>query len=182
MEGNRAVVDLDGTISDYAESLLTAYPALTTEELVLWMQGARDHNMYPALRSNGYDKMEPSIFMNAKPYPGAIFGMSALTRMYDRVSIVTLVNSGEAAEAKSQWLYDHKIPYDELLTRPLTFDKGNVMAQLYIEDSPHQLMSCRIKHPEARTILFRRLWNMYSKDFETVSTWRGLTELLEREK
>ena len=172
MNGTRAIVDMDGVLLDYATSVWNFYPHLTGEDIKLWIMGA--HSLEDKLTRDQYLKDECDIFLSADPYEGAIYGMKNLSMLFDRITIVTLVNNEQAAEVKTRWLASHKIPHDELVTRPVTFDKGNMSAQLYIEDSPTQLMSCKIKHPMAQTILFRRPWNEYCDDFQTVDTWDEL--------
>jgi 5'(3')-deoxyribonucleotidase len=136
---------MDGVLSNYASSLRDFYPHLTMDEIKLWIMAPGTAPLGAKLTREQYMKDEVKIFLDAELYDGVHRGMKNLSMLFDRVTVVTLVNNQEAAEAKTEWLDLHKIPYDEILTRPITFDKGNLSAQLYIEDSPTQLMSCKIK-------------------------------------
>jgi len=103
--------------------------------------------------------LDEGFFRHAPEIPGAAAALKRISGMGVRIRIIThrLFISGGHREAAGQtvdWLDDHRIPYWDLC---LVADKPAVDADLYIEDTPKNVVALRsLRNP---TIIFTNSTN-----------------------
>ena len=120
------------------------------------------------------------FFQDAPEIAGASAGLKQIDAMDVRIRIVThrLFISGGHREAAAQtvdWLENHGIPYWDLC---LVKDKPSVDADLYIEDTPANILELRRQRD--RTIIFT---NSTNRDLPgtRAESWDDVVELVANE-
>jgi 5'(3')-deoxyribonucleotidase len=160
-------VDLDGVCVDFYGSLRPiAAEWLGIPERKLTQKvtyGLPEWNLEPM---GGYDPLhrfavtQKQRFARADPIPGAAAALRRLDQREDiRIRIITnrlfiKFFHQQAVQQTVEWLDRHGIPYWDLC---LLGDKAAVGADLYIDDTPHNVEALRAK--DLRTIVFTNSTN-----------------------
>jgi 5'(3')-deoxyribonucleotidase len=178
-------VDLDGTCADFYGGLrpiAAEWLGVSAESLpenVSW--GLPEWGIDQA--PGGYEALhrfavtQRGLFEALRPMPGAPLALRRLSDAGIRIRIIThrlfiKYFHQIAVQQTIAWLDRHDIPYWDLCFMK---DKAAVGADLYIEDSPENIMSLRAdKHP---TIVFSNSTNLDLGD-PRASTWNEVTDLV----
>lgn len=141
-------VDLDGVVADFysamrevaAEWLEVPLNSLTTEPTYGVPEWSLDMDRY--LHLHKFAVTQRDFFRNLKPVQGAGPTLRLLSSEFDiHIRIIThrlfIPNFHQVAVQQTvEWLDRHDIPYWDLCFMK---DKGAVDADLYIDDSPHNI-------------------------------------------
>ncbi|MDZ7826373.1 MAG: 5'-nucleotidase [Gammaproteobacteria bacterium] len=150
-------VDLDGVVADFHQGLKSVaaeWLGVDEEELPDEVSyGFREwqleaHGGYEALHR--FAVKERDLFQNLPPIPGAPAALRRLSAQDVRIRIIThrlyiKWFHQEAVQQTVEWLEHHGIPYWDLC---FMRDKGEVGADLYIEDSPANIERLRAEGNE----------------------------------
>ena len=165
-------VDLDGVVADYETRF---------REIAIEILGENPRRFPPARHWNLVEAgwpfeneahffavhreavQEHGLFRRLNPVPGA---SEALWRISDagvRIRIVThrlVVNFAHAAAVSDtvNWLDDKRIPYRDIC---FVRDKAEVGADIYVDDSPVNVLSLRQSAGEDAVIVFDQLYNRH---------------------
>jgi len=176
-------VDLDGvcfdyygSIKPYAAAWMGKQPEDLPGEAVYGFKpwGIDEHGGYDPLHQYLLDKR---FFADGPALPGAAEALNRLSDRHVRIRIIThrLYVSGGHQEAVSQtveWLERNGIPYWDLC---FVKDKPVVGADLYIEDTPNNVIALReAGHP---TIVFANTSNVELPG-RRVSDWAEVEEIV----
>lgn len=177
-------VDLDGVCADYESALRASVARRRGADVsTLGPQVSTGHFAEWDLTPEGFREAhrlavtEDRIFRTMAPYPGVA---EALWRLSDSgvwIRIIThrLLFNGlhEASAADTAvWLDQHDIPYRDLC---FIGDKATVGADLYIDDSPHNIESLRRAGRTA--IVFDQRYNRHL-DGPRVRSWAEVEPLV----
>ena len=165
-------VDLDGVVADY-ESRFREVAAEIMGEEVRRFPPARNWSLIESgwpfqddahfLAVHRQAVAEHGLFRRLAPIEGA---SEALWRMSDagiRIRIVThrlVVNFSHASAVGDtvNWLDDKRIPYRDLC---FVRDKAEVGADLYVDDSPHNIRALREARGDDSAMVFDQLYNRH---------------------
>ncbi len=177
-------VDLDGVCADYESALRGSIAARRgVDPATLPAQETTGHFAEWGLSAEGFREAhrvavtDDRIFRTMQPYPGVA---EALWRLSDAgvwIRIIThrLLFNGlhEASAADTAvWLDQHDIPYRDLC---FIGDKATVGADLYIDDSPHNIEALRRAGRTA--IVFDQRYNRHL-DGPRVRSWEEIEPLV----
>ena len=177
-------VDLDGVCADYESALRASVAARRgVEPSTLPAQETTGHFAEWDLSSDGFREAhrvavtEDRIFRTMDPYPGVAEVLWRLSDAGVWIRIIThrLLFNGlhEASAADTAvWLDQHDIPYRDLC---FIGDKATVGADLYIDDSPHNIEALRRAGRTA--IVFDQRYNRHL-DGPRVSSWQEVEPLV----
>jgi 5'-nucleotidase len=181
-------VDLDGVVADYESKLrelaaeimgedLRRFPPARNWDLIEAGWPFKDHAHYLAVHREAVQ--EHGLFRRLTPIDGA---SEALWRMSDagiRIRIVThrlVVNFAHAATVSDtvNWLDDKRIPYRDIC---FVRDKAEVGADLYIDDSPSNIINLRAAAGDDAVITFDHLYNRNLPGLR-VRNWDDILEVV----
>ena len=177
-------VDLDGVCADYESALRASVAARRgVEPSLLPAQETTGHFAEWDLSSDGFREAhrvavtEDRIFRTMDPYPGVAEVLWRLSDAGVWIRIIThrLLFNGlhEASAADTAvWLDQHDIPYRDLC---FIGDKATVGADLYIDDSPHNIVALR--HAGRTAIVFDQRYNRHL-DGPRVASWHEVEPLV----
>jgi len=177
-------VDLDGVCADY-ESALRASVATRrgVDPSTLPAQKTSGHFAEWGLTAESFREahriavVQDRIFRTMAPYPGVAETLWRLSDMGVWIRVIThrLLFNGlhEASAADTAvWLDLHDIPYRDLC---FIGDKATVGADLYIDDSPHNILALRQAGRTA--VVFDQLYNRHL-DGPRVARWSDIEPLV----
>lgn len=169
--GYHFAVDLDGVCGDYVAALrpvvaaelgcpASDLPEPTEWDLTKVGWGIESDEDMIRIQQKAVVDPEWEIFRRMAPIPGAVEALQALSSMGVHIHILTarmmpgLRSHAKVAGDTQEWLDRHRIPY-----RSITFteDKTKVLADIYIDDSPAQVL--RLRAAGRRAIVFDQLYN-----------------------
>ena len=184
MRGFVLGVDLDGVCGDYESALRASVAArLGVDAGALEPQRSTGHFTEWGLTAEGFQEahrvavMEDRIFRTMAPYPDVADVLWRLSDAGVWIRIIThrLLFNGlheSSAADTAVWLDQHDIPYRDLC---FIGDKAMVGADVYIDDSPHNIINLREAGRTA--IVFDQLYNRYL-DGPRVHSWREVEPLV----
>ncbi len=166
-------VDLDGIITDFDGAVKTAYARQTGEIIDLHRrQGFGLYRLvkWPELIDNLIGK--PGFFLNLVPMPGAIETLAGWHRMGHDINILTAparqyLNS---ASEKFEWCKKH-LPFLKTDNITVTNKKYRVRGDVFIDDSPTQLVKYAKTHPQATTMTIAYSYNRECKVGVRAQSW-----------
>lgn len=177
-------VDLDGVCADFYGALrtiaaewlgvpVTDLPIGVTYGLPEW--NLEPMGGYPALHR--FAVTQRRLFADAPPIPGAAPVLRRLSQQGVRIRIITnrlfiKYFHQEAVQQTIEWLDFHGFPYWDLCLMP---DKAAVGADLYIDDTPHNVDALREKG--LPTIVFTNSTNRFV-DAPRADTWDEVEQLV----
>jgi 5'-nucleotidase len=177
-------VDLDGVCADYESGLRASVAARRgVDPSTLPPQETTGHFAEWSLTPEGFREahrvavVEDRIFRSLDPYPGVA---EALWRLSDAgvwIRIIThrLLFNGlheTSAADTAFWLDQHDLPYRDLC---FIGDKATVGADLYVDDSPHNIVALREAGRTA--IVFDQRYNRHL-DGPRVHAWAEMERLV----
>ncbi len=114
-DGTRVLIDLDGVVRNFVDSLIQVYNRVHPDHKVLPVNSRKLENFFP-LGEDVYRFMEPGyieeIMEDADPYPDAV---EALQRWKDEFEIVIVTSQPEFSRAATYtWIGKHRIPSNEV--------------------------------------------------------------------
>jgi 5'-nucleotidase len=166
-------VDLDGVCGDYESALRSSVAARRgVDPSILPPQETTGHFHEWDLRAEGF-----RIFRTMAPYPGVAEVLWRLSDAGVWIRVIThrlLFNGLHEASAgdTAVWLDQHDIPYRDLC---FIGDKAMVGADLYIDDSPHNIVNLRDAGRTA--IVFDQRYNRHL-DGPRVRSWAEVEPLV----
>ncbi len=184
MSGLVLGVDLDGVCADYESALRASVAARRgVDPSTLPPQSTTGSFSEWGLSAEGFQEahriavVQDRIFRTMAPYPGVAETLWRLSDAGVWIRVIThrlLFNGLHEASAgdTAVWLDQHDIPYRDLC---FIGDKATVGADLYIDDSPHNIIALR---QAGRTALvFDQLYNRHL-DGPRVRSWAEVEPLV----
>jgi 5'-nucleotidase len=177
-------VDLDGVCGDYESALRSSVAARRgVDPSILPPQETTGHFHEWDLSAEGFREAhrvavtQDRIFRTMAPYPGVAEVLWRLSDAGVWIRVIThrlLFNGLHEASAgdTAVWLDQHDIPYRDLC---FIGDKAMVGADLYIDDSPHNIVNLRDAGRTA--IVFDQRYNRHL-DGPRVRSWAEVERLV----
>lgn len=140
-----------------AAEIDTHFPEMTSYDSFEWSVINGDREKFKAYHSEAVDK---NLYANIEPFAGVSEKLWKLKKEHDfQIYVITnrFVINGQNAKVITDtglWLDKHNIPYDDIM---FTRNKVNIMADVYIDDSKHNIMPLR--EAGRKTITFDRTYN-----------------------
>lgn len=184
MRGFVLGVDLDGVCGDYESALRASVASRRgVEPDSLEPQRSTGHFTEWGLTAEGFQEAhriavtEDRIFRTMEPYPDVAEVLWRLSDAGVWIRIIThrLLFNGlheSSAADTAVWLDQHDIPYRDLC---FIGDKAMVGADVYIDDSPHNIINLREAGRTA--IVFDQLYNRHL-DGPRVQSWQEVEPLV----
>jgi len=177
-------VDLDGVCADYESALRTSVAARRgVDPTTLPPQRSTGHFEEWGLTPEGFREahriavIQDRIFRTMAPYPGVAETLWRLSDAGVWIRVIThrLLFNGlheTSAADTAVWLDQHDIPYRDLC---FIGDKATVGADVYIDDSPHNIIALRDAGRTA--VVFDQLYNR-DLDGPRVTSWQDVEPLV----
>jgi 5'(3')-deoxyribonucleotidase len=177
-------VDLDGVCADYESALRTSVAMRRgVDPASLPTQATTGHFAEWGLSAEGFREAhrtavtEDRIFRTMQPYPGVAEVLWRLSDAGVWIRVIThrLLFNGlhEASAADTAvWLDQHDIPYRDLC---FIGDKAMVGADVYLDDSPHNILALRDAGRTA--VVFDQRYNRHL-DGPRVHSWAEVEPLV----
>ena len=184
MRGFVLGVDLDGVCGDYESALRASVASRRgVDPASLAPQRSTGHFTEWDLTAEGFQEAhriavtEDRIFRTMEPYPDVAEVLWRLSDAGVWIRIIThrLLFNGlheSSAADTAVWLDQHDIPYRDLC---FIGDKAMVGADVYIDDSPHNIIDLRESGRTA--VVFDQLYNRFL-DGPRVHSWREVEPLV----
>lgn len=117
--------------------------------------------------------IEKNLLSVMAPVPGAPEAMQRLRDCGKKLVLVTARGyHPQAQSVTEQWLYQHRIPFDDLIIVPEGMSKGQCTQAMYpkgfslmVDDHPVNLDSMNQMNMVDRTILIDQPWNQHRDDY-----------------
>ena len=177
-------VDLDGVCADYEDALRSSVAARRgVDPASLPPQHTTGHFAEWGLDAEGFREAhriavtEDRIFRTMQPYPQVAEVLWRLSDAGVWIRVIThrLLFNGlheTSAADTAAWLDQHDIPYRDLC---FIGDKARVGADVYLDDSPHNIVDLRAAGRTA--VVFDQLYNRHL-DGPRVASWTELEPLV----
>ena len=140
-----------------AAEIDTHFPEMTSYDSFEWSVINGDREKFKAYHSEAVNK---NLYANIEPFAGVSEKLWKLKKEHNfQIYVITnrFVINGQNAKVITDtglWLDKHNIPYDDIM---FTRNKVNIMADIYIDDSKHNIMPLR--EAGRKTITFDRTYN-----------------------
>ena len=171
-------IDIDGTISNFAEAYNTLYKNYFPDKEPL---PADDWFWYTKMDYNGekpnvwFNNKKSETFNIAQPYPDAV---TTINNIYDFIKsqghdlkIVTNQPNEDSKQAAKFWLEKYEFKYDDIVFVEVARDKWK-FADILVDDAPKVLDT---KPLSKVAIKVNQLWNTESIGDFTIPNIKGLT-------
>lgn len=139
------------------EEIETHFPEMRSYDSFEWTPINGDREKFKKYHGNAVDN---GLYSRIEPFPGLTEALWKLKKEHDfRIFVITsrFVNPGQNAKVITDtgiWLDKHNIPYDDIM---FTSNKANVIADVYIDDSKHNLLP--LQELGRKTIVYDRSYN-----------------------
>lgn len=178
----RLGIDLDGVVADFNTGWVGRYNSefganLTTDMVDSW-DAMGDITHFETLTDfwkwaeNGDG---PSIFRHLPPYPNALETLERLSANHQIVIISAKFKW--ALHDTFAWISDNRIPTREV---HITYAKWRVPCDIYLDDSPHQIVELNQNRPESVVCRFVRPWNEAVSGVRDVASWDEFEALVDQ--
>ena len=169
----RLGIDLDGVVADFNTGWVSRYndefgSNVSTDQVDSW--DAMDHLTH--FESKGAfwrwaaRGVHGSVFRHLETYPGAL---ETLTRLSRRHEIVIITAKPDwAVHDTFAWISDRRIPTREI---HVTEAKWRVPCDVYLDDSPRQIVELHTNRPEAIVCRYVRPWNKSVPGTRNIHSW-----------
>lgn len=171
----RVLVDLDCTIVDMLEPLISTYNERFEDFLKMEDVKGWDLEKYAKHGDKIFDVMaEEHFFRDLQPYEGAVEGVQTLIDAGLDVCIVTAVDYRFplACKGKAEWMQKH-LPFIHKRRYVTAGDKWLIQADALIDDAPRNAIAYREHHPNAKIVGIEFPHNVDSPGFDfTAPNWK----------
>lgn len=175
-----ALVDLDGTLADFAGAMLRDLTAmLGPEETPLF--SVEDEDTYPHVKARRRAiKSQPDWWFNLQRIPAGFLLLDMLRELGFKIHILTRgpKHSSGAWEQKVRWVRSH-VP-DASLT--ITLDKSLVYGRVLVDDWPDYVTPWLKHRPRGLVVMPDQPWNQGYEHPQVVRHLPGQNEELIRER
>jgi 5'(3')-deoxyribonucleotidase len=184
------IVDLDETIVNLLDPWLFLYNQQYNDFLTVNQLQTYNIHQYvkPECGKKIYDLLStPGLFLHAAPFPGAISTLQHLTTLGHNIIIVTMVDdsidgSKNIERDKRSWCKEYLwfLPDKNII---VTEDKYTIDGDVFIDDSPEQVINYRKHHPNALIIGIDYPYNKDIKEYDVKlprdhTTWTRILNIL----
>lgn len=176
----RLAIDLDGVVANFHAGWIARYNQefATTIPLDATTEWDDLHTLthFPSMGefwawARGRDA--PSVFRWLTTYDDAVPALEELARHH--VIVIVTQKPRWAIHDTFAWLSDNRIPTTEV---HITRDKASVVADVYLDDAPHHLLSIRDARPDAAVCRMVRPWNQPIPGVHDVESWPDFVSLV----
>lgn len=172
----RLAIDLDGVVSDFNKGWIDQYnqefgTAIPLDSVTTW-EGIVPLTHFTDMAGFwewAMDFGNGSLFRHLDLYPEAVPTMQRLAEHHEIV-IVT-AKPGWAVADTFAWIGDRALPTREVHIVDVDDAKWPVPADVYLDDSPHQLALISHHRPEAHVCRYVRPWNEPVAGVHDVHDW-----------
>ena len=179
MTSLRLGIDLDGVVADFVAGWISRYNQefeadLTPASVQTWdglhtLTHFRDKTEFWKWAS---DHGGGSVFRHLETYDGATDALHDLAGHGHDIVIITL-KPDWAVHDTFAWIADHRLPTREV---HVTSEKWEVSCDVYLDDSPEQLVRYLEKRPDSLICRFVRAWNDPVEGVNDVHSWPEFVE------
>jgi len=169
----RLGIDLDGVVADFNSGWVSRYnnefgASLTTDQVDSWdaMGDLTHFESMGAFWRWASSGTHGSVFRHLDPYPDALEVMGRLRRAHEIVIITA--KPDWAVHDTFAWIAERRIPTREV---HITEAKWRVPCDVYLDDSPRQIIELHGNRPEAGVCRFVRPWNDPVDGVNDVQSW-----------
>lgn len=171
--GMRLGIDLDGVVADFNTGWITRYnedfdTEIPVDAVTTW-EGLHSLTHFPDMRAFwrwASDHGEGSLFRHLETYDDALPALERLAREHQVVILTT--KPGWAVHDTLAWIAEHRLPTREV---HIIDEKWRVPCDVYLDDSPHQVVAIHRERPEAVVCRFVRPWNEPVPGTRDVRDW-----------
>lgn len=201
------LVDLDAIVADLATDWLALYNAAHPDKPPVTVAGVDKWDIGKAIGDKSIDKYlnTPGLYINLKPFPGAIEALRAISKMkwkngtpaYDIIFLTSAISAPHILADKSAWLRQH-FPFIGPKNHMYGYKKGLVRGDFLIDDAPKNLLNWKANNPDGITMTINYPYNKEAEvdfragnydDMETTwgrirdyfNTYRRVTEAIMEE-
>jgi len=170
----RLGIDLDGVVADFNTGWIARYneefgASIPFDAVRVW-DGLHELTHFPD--STGFwdwirNRGGESIFRHLETYEDAVPTLRRLDDAGHHIVVIT-TKPDWAVHDTLAWIADHRIPTREV---HITWQKGRVPCDVYLDDAPHQVEQIRAARPEALTCRFVRPWNRPVTGVRDIADW-----------
>jgi 5'(3')-deoxyribonucleotidase len=181
MTSLRLGIDLDGVVADFVAGWISRYNQefeadLTPSSVQTWdglhtLTHFRDADEFWKWAS---DHGGGSVFRHLETYEGSTQALEELAGQGHEVVIITM-KPDWAVHDTFAWMADHKVPTREV---HITSAKWKVPCDVYLDDSPEQLIGYLRNRPDQLVCRFVRPWNQPVEGAYDITTWDGFVEFV----
>ena len=176
----RLGIDLDGVVADFNTGWVSRYnhefgSDLTTDLVDSWnaMGDLTHFESMGAFWTWAQRGDHGSVFRHLETYPDALETLHRLANDHDIVIISA--KPDWAIHDTFAWIADRRIPTREV---HITDEKWRVPCDVYLDDSPRQIVELHTNRPEATTCRYVRPWNEPVLGVRDVHTWDEFESLV----
>lgn len=178
----RLGIDLDGVVADFNTGWVSRYNSefgseLTTDQVDSWnSMGELTHfESMGAFWRWAARGDQGSVFRHLETYPGAAEALERLSR--NHAIVIITAKPDWAIHDTFAWIADHSIPTREV---HITDVKWRVPCDVYLDDSPRQIVELHHNRPEAVVCRYVRPWNEPVVGVRDVASWSEFAALIDR--
>ncbi|MEA2024439.1 MAG: hypothetical protein U9N79_09150 [Actinomycetota bacterium] len=169
----RLGIDLDGVVADFNTGWVNRYndefgSNVSSDQVDSWdaMGDLTHFESMGAFWKWASRGTHGSVFRHLETYPDAL---GALTRLSKRHEIVIITAKPDwAVHDTFAWISDRRIPTREI---HVTEAKWRVPCDVYLDDSPRQIVELHTNRPEAIVCRYVRPWNKPVPGTRNIHSW-----------
>jgi len=180
----RLGIDLDGVVADFNSGWVGRYnsefgSSLTTDQVDSWnaMGDLTHFESMGAFWRWASAGDHGSVFRHLETYPGALETLNRLSRNHEIVIITA--KPDWAVHDTFAWIADRGIPTREV---HVTEAKWRVPCDIYLDDSPRQIVELHDSRPDAVVCRYVRPWNDPVVGVRDVRTWNEFAMLVDTDQ
>jgi 5'(3')-deoxyribonucleotidase len=180
MQRLRLGIDLDGVVADFVAGWISRYNQEFEADLSPLSVQTWDglHTLTHFADSDEFwtwasDHGGSSVFRHLETYEGATAALDELAGQGHEIVIITL-KPDWAVHDTFAWIADHRVPTREV---HITANKWEVSCDIYLDDSPQQLMRYVQERPDRLVCRFVRPWNDPVEGVRDIAAWKDFVEL-----
>lgn len=179
----RLGIDLDGVVSDFNKGWIDQYNEQFGTEIPLDSVTTWD-GIVPLTHFTDMDGFwewardfgNGSLFRHLDLYADALPALRRLAKHHD-VVIITAKPEWAVADTLA-WIADHQLPTREVHIVDIHAPKWPIPADVYLDDSPHQIAAIHEHRPESQVCRYVRPWNAPVAGVHDVNNWSEFERLI----